>query len=551
MNAIPALESVLNLMNQLISAAKSVVSAIGTVFSYGMQAEASVGLFLNKIGIPGFSSAPRFDGGWKPTSDMYHKFGGPMELPPVDVRPGIKPFDQPKPHHAGVNKETTSDIDALRKSLQGLKEDYRLVSEQQDAQVEHTRIAARISQGDKEISPQQRAKQDYSAARDAGVQKIAALDDLKSKTDSTYDAIIAKAQEIYKQDPKLYKEAIQEKINADKEFLIQHQQIQNQVDQKLMEVVEAHAQAVNEVVAKWGAAFDNIGDQLESTIGTAIKSAFEPMKPEYWWSSVQGPHGQPLMESHRINPTTQLLGQFGMSALGDLGKQLGSSITTAIGKSLFGEGTASIGQGIAKMLGIGTPGGFLGTGLGAVKSISTEATFATSVTAFASAVATFTGSVATMSASSAASGAGSAAGAVGNAGGFLSFLGGLPLIGGLFGGASAAGGAAAGASGAASALLAAASGGWDVPAYAGGGADIAGGLSILHPREMVLPANLAQGVRNMVAGGGASGGDNHLHLHAAAMDAPSMDRWFRGLIASNPGAIKGLFRNNALTPRSF
>jgi hypothetical protein len=72
-------------------------------------------------------------------------------------------------------------------------------------------------------------------------------------------------------------------------------------------------------------------------------------------------------------------------------------------------------------------------------------------------------------------------------------------------------------------------------ASAAGGFDIPAGMSPLtqlHPREMVLPADLAEGVRGMVRGGGATGGTggggggNNYETHIHAIDAQSVQRLF-------------------------
>jgi hypothetical protein len=94
---------------------------------------------------------------------------------------------------------------------------------------------------------------------------------------------------------------------------------------------------------------------------------------------------------------------------------------------------------------------------------------------------------------------------------------------------------AAGATDAAAALsfgsLAVAEGGWgDVP--------FDGAFAQLHKQEMVLPATLANPMRQMLgdyastnapaaADDGGGGGDTHLHLHmGAGADGPSLQRWF-------------------------
>ena len=63
-----------------------------------------------------------------------------------------------------------------------------------------------------------------------------------------------------------------------------------------------------------------------------------------------------------------------------------------------------------------------------------------------------------------------------------------------------------------------ASGGFDIPAGANP-------LTQLHASEMVLPAHIANPLRESLANGGAGGGDTHLHVHA--VDAPSVERLFR------------------------
>jgi hypothetical protein len=50
------------------------------------------------------------------------------------------------------------------------------------------------------------------------------------------------------------------------------------------------------------------------------------------------------------------------------------------------------------------------------------------------------------------------------------------------------------------------------------------------------------------ANNGAS--DLHLHFHGPS-DGPSVERWFTGLLARNPGAVRNLLRSNALTPRTL
>lgn len=75
-----------------------------------------------------------------------------------------------------------------------------------------------------------------------------------------------------------------------------------------------------------------------------------------------------------------------------------------------------------------------------------------------------------------------------------------------------------------------------VIAFEGGIASAAGGYDIpsnlspmtqLHPEEMVLPAHLANAVRQMAAGGGGGRSGPDVHLHINAMDASSFQSWAR------------------------
>lgn len=54
----------------------------------------------------------------------------------------------------------------------------------------------------------------------------------------------------------------------------------------------------------------------------------------------------------------------------------------------------------------------------------------------------------------------------------------------------------------------------EVMAFERGGITASGGLAMLHPKEMVLPATIASSVTKMAAGGGSGGGSHH-HYHIA------------------------------------
>jgi hypothetical protein len=94
-------------------------------------------------------------------------------------------------------------------------------------------------------------------------------------------------------------------------------------------------------------------------------------------------------------------------------------------------------------------------------------------------------------------------------------------------------------------IVPSAAGGWVLPNFAGMTP------ALLHAREMVLPASISDGLQNLIAGGASSSSsDLHLHFHGPS-DGPAVERWFTGLLARNPGAVRNLLRSNTLTPRTL
>lgn len=130
-----------------------------------------------------------------------------------------------------------------------------------------------------------------------------------------------------------------------------------------------------------------------------------------------------------------------------------------------------------------------------------------------------------------------------------SAIGAAMAAGGSSGGLLAGGGAAAGA-GAALALFSrggivpSAAGGWQLPSFAGGQP------AILHSREMVLPAHIADWVQNAAESGSGGAPDVHLHFHGPA-DGPSIQRWWRDNMMANADVLARIFRQNKLTPRTI
>jgi hypothetical protein len=134
------------------------------------------------------------------------------------------------------------------------------------------------------------------------------------------------------------------------------------------------------------------------------------------------------------------------------------------------------------------------------------------------------------------------------ASGLMSIFGGL--MGGGGGGAEfEIGGALAGVMGfEQGGIVPSAAGGWDVPSAAGGWNVPSASLALLHPQEMVLPANLAQGVRGMVAQGAGAPGAGGVNIQPGAVQIVAFDGAdVQRVLLDNPralaAAINSLGRN--------
>jgi hypothetical protein len=93
--------------------------------------------------------------------------------------------------------------------------------------------------------------------------------------------------------------------------------------------------------------------------------------------------------------------------------------------------------------------------------------------------------------------------------------------------------------------VASAAGGWgDIPSDQ---------LAMVHKNEMILPAHIAQGVRDMSSGGnagsgGQGGGDTH-HWHISTMDGRSTEHFFRNNMTALAKAVKTKTQNSAQVRR--
>ena len=95
-------------------------------------------------------------------------------------------------------------------------------------------------------------------------------------------------------------------------------------------------------------------------------------------------------------------------------------------------------------------------------------------------------------------------------------------------------------------IVPSAQGGWAVPSLGPGGA-----LAQLHSNEMVLPANISQGLQNLIAaptGANASGGGAPVVVNfgVSAMDSQDVARFFRSNGSSLVAAINNAMRNGSM-----
>jgi len=292
------------------------------------------------------------------------------------------------------------------------------------------------------------------------------------------------------------------------------------------QLADAARGQADRIAQSYEGAFTRIGDTVQHTFNDILTR-------QTTWAKGMNRIVQEV-DSFFLEQVEDMAAKWAASGLASIA---GGAVSSAVGAAQA-TGASGLGAGLTALLGIGQPGGLFGTGLmsgaGAASTTAQAAAvtanttaLGASITAMTALTTALTGATAADTAGSGASLAGGAAtaGAAAGGGGFFSWLGGLFSF--------AEGG-----------IVPSAAGGWAVP-------DLAGATpALLHAREMVLPADISQGLQGMIAGGGAGDAHFHAHFHGPA-DAPAVSRWFRDNLKSNAGALRDLFRQNALTPRSF
>ncbi|MBF6560534.1 MAG: hypothetical protein IVW56_09605 [Candidatus Binataceae bacterium] len=199
-------------------------------------------------------------------------------------------------------------------------------------------------------------------------------------------------------------------------------------------------------------------------------------------------------------------GQIGGSLLQSGAKSLYSSLYDGIAKSIFG--TSDVGSGISSALfGSGGISGLLGLGGGGGGGSLLGGLFGGA------------GLLGSLSGGGNQDFSGAVGGATsgGGLGGVFGLLGG---IGSLFG--FAKGG-----------IVPSAAGGWAVPSLGPGGIP-----AMLHSQEMVLPADISQGLQGMIGAGGGGGMGHTFNLNISAMDSRSVMNAGPSILAAINNAIR-------------
>jgi hypothetical protein len=310
--------------------------------------------------------------------------------------------------------------------------------------------------------------------------------------------------------------------------------LMRQVDERYMvqtsaeyrQLADASRSQADRVAASYERAFDRAGGAVQRSLNAMLTGQTS-------WAKGMTRLMQEV-ETFFLDEIESMAAKWAASGLANLA---GGAVANAV-NAAQGTGATGLGAGLTALLGINQPGGLLGTGLLSGAGGAAATTQAAAMTANTTALGASTSAMAALTAAltgtaaAATTGAGasvaSAAGIGSAAAGGSSFF---SWVGGLFG--FAQGG-----------IVPSAAGGWAVPNLAGATP------ALLHAREMVLPAAISQGLQGMIAAGGSGVAQFHAHFHGPA-DAPAVSRWFRDNLQANAGALRDLFRQNALTPRSF
>jgi hypothetical protein len=85
-------------------------------------------------------------------------------------------------------------------------------------------------------------------------------------------------------------------------------------------------------------------------------------------------------------------------------------------------------------------------------------------------------------------------------------------------------------------IVPSAQGGWMVPSTS---------LALLHTNEMVLPANISEGLQSAIGSGGLASNSNPIVFNVSAMDSQSVATFFKNNGANLVSAINQAMRNGS------
>jgi hypothetical protein len=211
------------------------------------------------------------------------------------------------------------------------------------------------------------------------------------------------------------------------------------------------------------------------------------------------------------------------------------ALSSVINNALHGLASVTIEPLFKSLVGMGGPIGGIANLLVGNSQAASHALFASSVATFTAAVGTFAAATGVQATAAGTATVGASANAVGTVGAAGGIFGGLKAVGGWITGLFEHGG-----------IVPSARGGWAVPNFGGGMP------AILHPREMVLPADISEGLQGMIRGGGPSagsgdgGGDVHLHFYGPS-DGASVAAWIAQAIGDNPAPMLRALRGTGFS----
>lgn len=297
--------------------------------------------------------------------------------------------------------------------------------------------------------------------------------------------------------------------------------------------------------------FDSIGTQFDAFSASILKSLIAPQTEvvKRGLSSQTISEQKPQMQKAVTQLFTGIAGDLGKTVQSALSKTIANSLSGGLSNSVSDLLSSWLSKGLGSLIG-STAGSALGNVAGsAAGSVAGGATGAAgSVAAAATTTAAITASTATLAAAVTASAATNVAATTAGSAAVVAAITAASVTEDALLVANAVKPSIAGFSYSGGGIVPSAAGGMVV----GGSPSSGGKLSVLHEKEMVLPAPISTGLQKMISQGGPNGGGNS----AALNYAPTINNGFKGrqgsgmsrsdftqMMASHSGAMFGEARN--------